>query len=174
MSEKEIDKINIHNASLLAMRKAVENLLERVACESDYAMGVIPDSTKRSEEKSGIYISRSRIGARDGTENTFLDSRLRENDTENFFVVLDGKFLIPEFHLKQQAVVDGDAKIFSIAAASIVAKVYRDQLMKKLHTQYPHYNFAKHKGYATLHHRQAIKKFGLSPLHRLSFCRNYL
>lgn len=84
-------------------------------------------------------------------------------------------FLIDAFALKfidlskQKPVVHGDQISASIAAASIIAKVYRDELMEKLHENFPDYGFDKHKGYGTLLHRQMIKKFGLSPLHRKSF-----
>jgi ribonuclease HII len=74
--------------------------------------------------------------------------------------------------MEQEAIVDGDNKIISIAAASIVAKVYRDNLMRKLHKQYPVYNFWQHKGYGTLFHRKMILKNGLSPIHRRSFCQH--
>jgi len=68
-----------------------------------------------------------------------------------------------------KTIIKGDSKVFSIACASIVAKVYRDRLMRKLHKKYVHYNWAKNKGYGSLEHRQAIKKFGPSPLHRKTF-----
>ncbi len=68
-----------------------------------------------------------------------------------------------------KAVIDGDAKILSIAAASIVAKVVRDTLMLGEHRLYPQYNFLAHKGYGTKEHETAIKKHGLSPIHRRSF-----
>ncbi len=71
--------------------------------------------------------------------------------------------------LPHQCIVKGDQKVFSIACASIIAKVYRDRLMARLGKKYPQYNWAKNKGYGSLGHRQAIKKFGLSPLHRKSF-----
>lgn len=67
------------------------------------------------------------------------------------------------------SVVKGDSKIFSIACASILAKVWRDKLMVNYHKKYPVYGFAKHKGYGTLEHRQAIKKHGVCLLHRRSF-----
>lgn len=70
---------------------------------------------------------------------------------------------------KQTPIIKGDSKCCSIAAASIIAKVYRDALMQKLDTLFKKYNFAQHKGYGTLSHRNAIKQFGLCPLHRTSF-----
>ncbi|MFA5127090.1 MAG: ribonuclease HII [Patescibacteria group bacterium] len=68
----------------------------------------------------------------------------------------------------------GENKFKIIAAASIVAKVYRDNLLINLHQKYPDYNFIQHKGYGTKQHLSAIKKYGPSPIHRRSFLKNYL
>lgn len=85
------------------------------------------------------------------------------------FVLIDA-FYIKHFNRKnQKAIKNGDKICTSIAAASIIAKVYRDKLMKSLHKKFPKYGFAKHKGYGTKLHQNAIKKFGLSKLHRTSF-----
>lgn len=70
---------------------------------------------------------------------------------------------------QHKCIIKGDQKVFSIACASIVAKVYRDGLMKKLHKKYPKYYWDKNKGYGSVEHRRVVKKFGLSPLHRKSF-----
>lgn len=75
---------------------------------------------------------------------------------------------------KQMAVRGGDSICASISAASIVAKVYRDDLMKKLNKAYPLYGFAKHKGYGTKQHQEAIKKHGLSNVHRKSYDLSFL
>ncbi len=66
-------------------------------------------------------------------------------------------------------VIKGDSKIFSVACTSIVAKVWRDRLMKNYHKKYPAYSFHQHKGYGTREHRWEIKKYGICPLHRKSF-----
>ena len=71
--------------------------------------------------------------------------------------------------LPQTAIVKGDARSFSIAAASVLAKVTRDRTMRRFHEQYPDYGFAKHKGYGTAKHLAAIEKFGACPIHRKSF-----
>jgi len=71
--------------------------------------------------------------------------------------------------LNQQAIIKGDGRCLSIAAASIVAKVTRDRLMVDYHERYPQYNFARHKGYGTREHLQAIREHGCCPLHRQSF-----
>lgn len=83
--------------------------------------------------------------------------------------------LIDAFYIKhvnrknQKAIKKGDQKSVSIAAASIIAKVHRDKIMKKLSAKYPQYKFAKNKGYGTKEHQKALKKFGLSKIHRTSF-----
>lgn len=85
------------------------------------------------------------------------------------FVVIDA-FYISHFNRKnQKAIKDGDKICASISAASIIAKVYRDKLMKKLSKKFPQYRFSKHKGYGTKKHQEAIKKYGLSRIHRKSF-----
>ena len=71
-------------------------------------------------------------------------------------------------------IIKGDALSYSIAAASILAKVYRDRLMTQLDSQYPLYNFKKHKGYGTKEHILALKKYGKCPLHRDSFIKNFV
>ncbi len=83
-------------------------------------------------------------------------------------VLLDGNFSLP-INSKQISVIKGDQKIFSIALASILAKVARDKIMINYHRDYPRYHFDRHKGYGTLRHRQAIGLYGPCPVHRLSF-----
>jgi len=83
-------------------------------------------------------------------------------------VQVDGN-RIPELPMAAEAVVGGDDLIQEIAAASIVAKVVRDRLMRRLHHQYPLYLFAKHKGYGTREHMEALRKHGPCPWHRRSF-----
>jgi ribonuclease HII len=84
------------------------------------------------------------------------------------FLLID--FLnLPGLSILQKGITSGDALSLSIAAASIVAKVTRDRLMIQLDARYPGYGFARHKGYGTRQHRESLARFGLSPIHRLSF-----
>jgi ribonuclease HII len=83
-------------------------------------------------------------------------------------VLVDGHQPLPLTY-PQQPVVKGDDRCPSIAAASIVAKVYRDRLMEDLHRRFPQYNFARHKGYATAEHLEALRCWGPCPLHRRTF-----
>jgi ribonuclease HII len=90
------------------------------------------------------------------------------NHKSKIFFIIDGRKLkIGNKNLN--FIIKGDQKSISIAAASIIAKVYRDNLMKKLSIKHPGYNFAKNKGYGTKFHREAIKKLGLCAIHRKSF-----
>ena len=114
-SALEIDQINILQATLLAMRRAVDGL------------------------------------------------RLRPH-----LVLVDGNRL-PPLTMRAEAIVTGDAKVAAIAAASILAKVYRDRWCADLHSQYPHYGFDAHKGYGTALHLAALREHGACPQHRQTF-----
>ncbi len=87
-------------------------------------------------------------------------------------VLVDGVDL--HFPFPAEYIVGGDAKSYSVGAASIVAKVYRDALMKRYAEEYPAYGFEKNKGYGTKAHTDAIKEHGPCPIHRRSFIKNYL
>jgi ribonuclease HII len=89
-------------------------------------------------------------------------------DPQPDHLLIDGTFPISS-GLSQQPIPKGDALSISIAAASIVAKVSRDRLMQNYHPYYPQFDFPKHKGYPTRAHKEAIRKFGFSPIHRRSF-----
>jgi ribonuclease HII len=85
------------------------------------------------------------------------------------YIIVDGNKFIKYKNIPHQCIVKGDSKYYSIAAASILAKTYRDDLMNELHQTYPQYNWKQNKGYPTKKHRQAIKEFGTTPYHRMSF-----
>jgi ribonuclease HII len=120
VSHQEVDRINIRQATFLAMKKALGS------------MKIIPD-----------------------------------------YLLIDG-YEIPGAVIQQEAIVNGDEHCFTIAAASIIAKVTRDRIMTEYHNQYPQYGFDKHKGYGTLFHREMILKHGPCPLHRKTFLRKIL
>lgn len=127
-----IDEINIHYATLLAMKKAISK--NTLKLEKDKK--ILPET--------------------------------------NLLVIVDGKFNVPELKHSQQAEVGADSKIFSVACASIVAKVYRDRFMKLLDKEIVGYGFAKHKGYGTKEHFLTIRKNGLSLAHRKTFCKAFV
>jgi ribonuclease HII len=126
VSVEMIDKINILNASLLAMRLAVDEVLEQI------------------------------------------DQRMK-NKNYKACVLIDGNKNISNLELEQRLFAKGDQRIFSIAAASINAKVYRDELMIKYHQKFPEYGFDKHKGYGTKFHMEQLRKVGACSIHRRSF-----
>jgi ribonuclease HII len=85
------------------------------------------------------------------------------------FLIIDGNRFIKDYSIPHECVVSGDAKYLSIAAASILAKVKKDEVMAQLHEEYPMYNWIKNSGYGTKEHKSAIEKYGLSPYHRHSY-----
>jgi len=85
------------------------------------------------------------------------------------FLLVDGNRFKPHPELPHACMVKGDSRFLNIAAASILAKTYRDDIMEDLHETYPHYNWKKNKGYPTKEHRQGIQDHGLTPYHRMSF-----
>lgn len=110
----------------------------------------------------------NKVGIGKATQKAFRKAlKLLPNKPD--FVLIDAFYIKHLNRKKQEAIKDGDKICASIAAASIIAKVYRDKLMKKLAKTYPHYHFAKHKGYGTKLHQKAISKFGLTRIHRRSF-----
>lgn len=90
------------------------------------------------------------------------------------YIIVDGNRFHPYKRIPHKCIVKGDGKYLSIAAASILAKTERDLYMLKIHTEFPHYNWNKNKGYPTKEHRKAIEKYGISRYHRKSFgiCQN--
>jgi len=116
VSPQEIDRINIHNASYLAMHKALDALTQKVE-----------------------------------------------------YIIVDGNRFIPYHQIPHCCIVKGDGKYLSIAAASILAKTYRDDYMENLAAEFPEYGWSQNKGYPTVQHRNAILQHGVTPHHRRTF-----
>ncbi len=116
VDNREIDAINILQASILAMHRAIDRLAVR------------PD-----------------------------------------FIIVDGNRFKPYGDTPHATIVKGDARYLSIAAASVLAKTHRDALMRRLHAEYPQYDWLKNKAYPTAAHREAIARYGVTPYHRLTF-----
>ena len=114
--QKEIDSINILNASILAMHKSIDQLSQT------------PE-----------------------------------------FIIVDGNKFKPYNNIPFETIIKGDGKFMCIAAASVLAKTYRDEYMCKIHEEFPMYNWKQNKGYPTKEHREAIRKFGVTKHHRKSF-----
>ena len=95
-------------------------------------------------------------------------------DVKPNLIVIDALEHIDTKGIPYESIIKGDAKCYSIAAASIVAKVTRDRIMREWDEIYPQYGFAKHKGYGTADHISAIKEYGLCPIHRKSFTKHFV
>lgn len=156
--------------------------------------GKLRDSKKLSEKQRGIIYRKLEKLQKEGAvfftvshiSNKIIDkigiskaiqigvnNNLEKFEILNFKskILLDGLLRAPKEFTNQKTIIKGDETDVFIACASIVAKVSRDRLMQKLAKKYKGYDLEIHKGYGTLSHRQAIKKLGLSPLHRKSFCK---
>ena len=116
VSNEEVDRINVLQASLLGMHRALDQLVQ------------IPE-----------------------------------------LILVDGNKFIPYKNIPYECIIKGDGKYMSIAAASILAKTYRDDLMEKLSVTHPEYGWERNVGYPTKQHRNAIEKYGITPYHRKSF-----
>lgn len=125
ISEKDIDELNILNATKKGVTLAIKDIMEQLKTKPDIII---------------------------------LDA-LREIDT---------------FNIPYQSIIKGDATCYSISCASILAKVTRDRLMKQYDEEYPEYGFAKHKGYGTKMHIDAIKQYGPTEIHRKIFIENFI
>lgn len=124
VSHKQIDAINILQATIVAMQKAISKLIKQ----------------------------------------------LKAQELNRVFILIDGNMRF-KLDWPYQSIIGGDGKSLSIAAASILAKVRRDQIMDAYHKIYPQYGFIQHKGYPTQRHRDILKKHGPSVIHRKSFLR---
>ncbi len=98
-----------------------------------------------------------------------MHKALEKLATKPQHILVDGNRFRPFSDIPYSCIIKGDAKFMSIAAASVLAKTYRDEYMRNLHSQFPQYGWDKNKGYATKLHREAIKEHGISPHHRQSF-----
>ena len=85
------------------------------------------------------------------------------------YIIVDGNRFKPVLDIPHSCIVKGDAKFMSIAAASVLAKTYRDDYMNRIHEEFPMYNWKQNKGYPTIEHREAIRKYGVTKYHRMSF-----
>lgn len=103
-----------------------------------------------------------------------LTTSLKELKVKPDIILVDALTGIDTLQIPYQSIIKGDAKAYSISAASIIAKVTRDRIMRQWDEIYPQYGFAKHKGYGTAAHIAAIKEYGICPLHRLSFVKNFI
>lgn len=158
---KKDDKIEGVNDSKKLSEKKREEVYERIM-EKALAVGVGMSDVDVIEEVN--ILNATKMAMRQAINN------LKQQPD---YVLVDGNQWI-NIDIKGETVVHGDAKSESIAAASIVAKVTRDRMLIEWDKEYPEYGFAKHKGYGTKAHVEAIGKYGLTPIHRPSFCTKFV
>ena len=103
-----------------------------------------------------------------------LHEAVANMDVKPNVILVDALTGIDTLGIPYKSIIKGDAKSYSIGAASIIAKVTRDRIMREWDKIYPEYGFAGHKGYGTAKHIEAIKEYGLTPIHRRSFCKNFI
>ncbi len=103
-----------------------------------------------------------------------LTMSLKELDKKPDLIIVDALTHIDTLGIPYESIIKGDAKCYSISAASIIAKVTRDRIMREWDKVYPQYGFATHKGYGTAAHIKAIKEYGPCPLHRKTFIKNFI
>ena len=103
-----------------------------------------------------------------------LTKSIKELEVKPDIILVDALKDIDTQEIKYKSIIKGDAKVYSIACASIIAKVTRDRLMREWDALYPQYGFKAHKGYGTAKHIAAIKEYGLCPLHRRSFTKKFV
>lgn len=103
-----------------------------------------------------------------------LTMAIKELSIRPDLIIVDALTKIDTDGIPYRSIIKGDAKCYSISAASIIAKVTRDRIMREWDAIYPNYGFIKHKGYGTAQHIAAIKEYGLCPIHRLSFVKNII
>ena len=98
-----------------------------------------------------------------------MHNSINKLETVPEFVIVDGNRFKPFKSIPHETIIKGDSKYMSIAAASVLAKTYRDEYMKKIHEEFPMYNWKQNKGYPTKEHREAIRKYGITKYHRKTF-----
>lgn len=98
-----------------------------------------------------------------------MHEALNQLNTAPEYIIVDGNRFKPFRSIAHECIIKGDSKYMSIAAASVLAKTYRDAYMEKIHLEFPMYNWKRNKGYPTKEHREAIRKYGITKYHRRSF-----
>jgi ribonuclease HII len=141
--------------------KQRDRLYAEILCVATVGVGIVSSLTIDQ-----INILQATFQAMREAVAALLDTPLK--------LLVDGNQRIPNLLLDQEAIIGGDGKHECIGAASIIAKVTRDRMMLDWDVQYPQYGFAKHKGYGTALHCDAIRTHGLSPIHRRSFCGSFI
>ena len=150
------------NDSKKVSEKKREELYEKIIEESiSYGVGIMD----HNEIDEYNILNATKMG---------LTNSLKELTVKPDLIVVDALNKIDTLGIPYKSIIKGDALCYSIAAASIIAKVTRDRIMRQWDEIYPQYGFIAHKGYGTAKHISAIKEYGLCPIHRKSFTKNFI
>ena len=150
------------NDSKKISEKKREKLYDQIIEESiSYGVGIIDHKT--IDEINILNATK------EGLTNAIEELKIKPN-----LILVDALTHINTLGIPYESIIKGDAKSYSIAAASIIAKVTRDRIMRQWDEIYPQYGFEKHKGYGTKLHIDAIKEYGICPIHRKSFVKNFI
>ena len=166
-------------------------VIASVIMPADSMLEGVNDSKKVSEKKREILYDKiieqaisygvAIIGQDEIDEINILNATkkgltisLQELTVRPDLILVDALEHIDTLGIPYESIIKGDAKCYSISCASIIAKVTRDRIMREWDKVYPEYNFAQHKGYGTAKHIEAIKQYGLCPIHRRSFTKNII
>ncbi len=151
----------VNDSKKISEKKRERVYEEIVNTAISYSVGII-DETKIDEIN---ILQATKLG---------LTNSIKELKVVPDIILVDALTHINTCNIPYRSIIKGDATAYSIAAASIIAKVTRDRIMQGYNEVYPEYGFGKHKGYGTASHIAAIKEYGLCPIHRRSFTKNFI
>ena len=163
---EDFDVIGVDDSKKLSEKKR-EELFDKIQAKA-LAIGVGISDNITIDKINILQATKKAI------KEAFLEAetRLKEKTGQSIDVLLADAVTLEELDVHQEAIIKGDAKSLSIAAASIIAKVTRDRIMLEYHRQYPWYGFDRNKGYGTKAHYQGIGAYGITPIHRKTFLKN--
>ncbi|MBI5913584.1 ribonuclease HII [Candidatus Azambacteria bacterium] len=164
---EDIMALGIRDSKMLSEKKR-ERIFEALTAHPRVAWGRGSVDEKIVDE---INVLQAGLRAMQEAVMQLLAQRASAAD-ERLFLCVDGTRIVPDIIADQRSIIAGDAKVFSIACASIIAKVLRDRMMNDYAKQYPGYGFERHKGYGTKMHMESIGKNGPCPIHRKSFLKS--
>lgn len=176
-----IDEINILQATLEAMRNAVTAIIHNQGHLENNVNDLRIEKEASAKIPSGCYVvcrTNDHIGNQihldlsypsKNSVGTCSDIGPEDMNAFEYYALIDGNKVPKEMPCQAESMVKGDSKEYAIAAASIIAKVTRDRLMREYDTKYPQYNLSQHKGYPTAAHMAVVRKLGATPIHRRTF-----
>ncbi len=170
--------VGVTDSKLMSSKKR-EEFYKRLIRDKRVSYSVSVSSPKVIDEiniyQASRVAMRRAIGRTVELKNSLknISKSSSQKTNSQVMVLVDGNKKIPDLNFDQEAIVKGDQKVFAIACASVIAKVYRDKLMERYAKQFPDYGFEQHKGYSTKIHQEKLNQLGPCPIHRRSFRLEY-